>query len=413
MSATQDIVNGGFEGPEKLLEIWFECSSEAVSESKNGFDSDGSSTKVGLRSIEKDVWMDVLSIVKCKILNIIENDYMDAFLLSESSMFIYPHKLILKTCGTTTLLTAIPRLLEIATERCKLSKVWRVFYSRKSFMFPERQPHPHKDWKDEIAYLDQYFDRVWSISSFPQSLQSLLQAHYRLTVVKQKIYNGAAYIVGKINGDHWCLYLTSPQGDLTIGSSISPQIPDFPIIDNLSDPTGYSKGECNHSDLDDQTIEILMSNLGPETIRKFYYNPTDCDVGTGCVRINQETGLINLYPSAQLDSYLFKPCGYSANGLLEENYFTIHVTPEPNCSYASFETNIPVVYGKISSLIQQVISIFDPGNFTVTIFKTQGGNIDTRYLVSSLSNVLGYIRKDKILYEFDGYDLIFGHFEKK
>jgi S-adenosylmethionine decarboxylase len=70
-------------------------------------------------------------------------------------MFIYPHKIILKTCGTTTLLIAIPRLLEIASEYCQLNKVWRVFYSRKNFVFPEAQLGPHKDWNEEVKFLDQ------------------------------------------------------------------------------------------------------------------------------------------------------------------------------------------------------------------------------------------------------------------
>lgn len=83
---------------------------------------------------------------------------------SESSMFIYPHKIILKTCGTTTLLIAIHRLLEIASEYCQLNKVWRVFYSRKSFVFPEAQLGPHKDWNEEVKFLDQLLGKFIDIS---------------------------------------------------------------------------------------------------------------------------------------------------------------------------------------------------------------------------------------------------------
>jgi S-adenosylmethionine decarboxylase len=79
--------------------------------------------------------------------------------ISESSMFVYPHKLILKTCGTTTLLMALPRILELAKDLCGFEKVWRVFYSRKSFMFPDRQCGPHRSWHDEVSYLDTHFGK--------------------------------------------------------------------------------------------------------------------------------------------------------------------------------------------------------------------------------------------------------------
>ncbi|CAG8597704.1 18235_t:CDS:2, partial [Racocetra fulgida] len=364
-----------FEGPEKLLEIWFEPSPNYIVKGN-------SSTNIGLRSVERKIWDDMLNIVKCKILNMIENDHVDAYLLSESSMFVYQHKIILKTCGTTTLLVAIPRLLEIASEYCQFHRVWRVFYSRKSFMFPERQLHPHNDWKDEVAYLEQLFD------------------------------NGSAYTVGRINGDHWFLYLTSPQNDQNDiisdnenssrlrhrAASSGPEYSDSSSLDvNVEDQCA-----TNDLNLDDQTVEVLMTELSPKAMKKFYCNNMDNDSGTeGGARVDRETGLKNLYPSAKLDSFLFKPCGYSANGLLEDSYFTIHVTPEQSCSYASFETNIPLAHGTISEIIHQVISIFEPGKFSVTVFKTQGCNVDKKHLVNSLSNVAGYVRKDRILYDFD------------
>ena len=76
---------------------------------------------------------------------------------SESSMFVWPHKLILKTCGTTTLLLGLDRLMAIAREHCGLQDVWRCFYSRKAFMFPERQIGPHRHWDEEVKFLDLVF----------------------------------------------------------------------------------------------------------------------------------------------------------------------------------------------------------------------------------------------------------------
>lgn len=50
-------------------------------------------------------------------------------------MFVYPHKMILKTCGTTTLLLAVKRLLEIARSYCGFEKVWRVFIQERHLCF--------------------------------------------------------------------------------------------------------------------------------------------------------------------------------------------------------------------------------------------------------------------------------------
>ncbi|KAF9306953.1 spermidine resistance protein [Mortierella antarctica] len=484
---------GSFEGPEKLLEIWFgpapyllqgirTIPDELVKDISEE-DTLGGSDRYGLRIVPKPVWDEMLAIVKCQVLNTIQNDCMDAFLLSESSFFVYPHKLILKTCGTTTLLMALPKILEIAQNYCGLEKVWRVFYSRKTFMFPDRQLHVHRDWKDEVAFLDRHFD------------------------------HGSAYTVGKVNGDHWCLYLTAPQDDclshitsrrnsvtsdvaesvqacdindevvvvgghenapLSIdtreclsGKVESPASPGSPGSPNYSSSSSVASSSSSISVASsassasylypshDQTVEILMTNLNHEAMKRFYQRPDDVPGTVGGVRVDQETGLAGLFPQAQLDSFLFTPCGYSANALQDGNYYTIHVTPEPVCSYASFETNIPVslrskskspsgsssasedgedkkedVVSKatytgpetVTELISKVVEIFQPGTMSVTVFSshmTEDGQTETdrqiarrqRHLVKAMGRVPGFTRTDRILYEFEGCDLIFGHYE--
>lgn len=45
---------------------------------------------------------------------------------------------------------------------------------------------------------------------------------------------------------------------------------------------------------------------------------------------------------------------------------TIHITPEPEFSYVSFESN--VASSNYGDLISRVIKLFQPGKFLVTIF---------------------------------------------
>lgn len=66
-----------FEGPEKLLEIWFAPSPadipDAADPSTNG--------RIGLRKIDRKIWEEMLVIVKCQVLSVIEGAEMDAYLL--------------------------------------------------------------------------------------------------------------------------------------------------------------------------------------------------------------------------------------------------------------------------------------------------------------------------------------------
>ena len=40
---------------------------------------------------------------------------------------------------------------------------------------------------------------------------------------------------------------------------------------------------------------------------------------------------------ADIDDYVFEPCGYSMNGVEGGTFSTVHITPEQGFSYASFE----------------------------------------------------------------------------
>ena len=66
-----------FEGAEKLLEIWFAPSSADV-ERPMPLPDDG---KHGLRRVNRAVWEEMLEIVKCKILSVVEGSEIDAYLL--------------------------------------------------------------------------------------------------------------------------------------------------------------------------------------------------------------------------------------------------------------------------------------------------------------------------------------------
>jgi len=387
---------GPFEGPEKLLELWFSDTEDQVSSSANG--------NQGLRGIPRLKWEAMLDEVHCKVLSVIEGHGVDAYLLSESSMFVWPHKLILKTCGTTTLLLGIKTILQLAKDAGFSRGVWRAFYSRKTFMFPDMQKGPHRDWKAEMAVLDGFFK------------------------------NGSGYSVGPMNGDHWLLYATIPDNAvLSHPSQLHEPLPEA--------STSASVMDCNLRRLSppDQTLEILMSDLDPSEAAAFYFpSSEDCASSSAGRRagldISHSTGITDLFPTSSesqitiFDAYCFQPCGYSANVTMQsDRYATIHVTPELGWSYASFETNME--FGRVGDgskldvkeVVQRLLRIFNPGTWTLTLFVSAGEDDDVQTTgeqgLAALHEAKfvndSYKRTAKIVYDFDDYELLFSTFSKR
>lgn len=115
-----------FEGSEKRLEVSFFLSA------KSPFD--------GLRSLSESQINKLLSSAHCLRLSVLSNLFFDAYVLSESSLFIFKDKCILKTCGKTHILNAISELIKISIKLNLQMKY--IKYSRASFLFPKDQVKP-------------------------------------------------------------------------------------------------------------------------------------------------------------------------------------------------------------------------------------------------------------------------------
>ena len=110
------------------------------------------------------------------------------------------------------------------------------------------------------------------------------------------------------------------------------------------------------------------------------------------------SGIRDLIPGSVIDATMFNPCGYSMNGMktdvsgscqwsgllykytrdiiekqcifvLQGTYWTIHITPEPEFSYVSFETNLSQT--SYDDLVRKVVDVFKPGKFVTTLFVNQ------------------------------------------
>lgn len=334
----------GFEGPEKRLEIQFSYDpSFPVSSSSSASPflrcRGGSGGGGGLLNVSAAQWQSqVLDKARCTIISSTCNQHFNSFVLSESSLFVYPTTVMIKTCGTTALLNAVDPILRIAREHGM--SVQFMVYSRKNFVFPENQPAPHKNFDMEVAALDKYFD-------------------------------GSGYIIGPLTGDHWHMYIADyGSGNGTNGNTAVGNV-------NTSDHEEEEGGHISSppsslisARASGITVEVLMHDLSPAKMSQFFKQH-----GVSAKDVTHSSKIDTILPGSVIDAFQFDPCGYSMNGLLGSAYWTIHITPEQGFSYVSFETNITAEQlfennsqDSYADMLARVLHVFEPGRFTITLF---------------------------------------------
>ena len=67
---------------------------------------------VDLRDLGRSYWSDVVRQCQGEILSQMSNDDLDAYLLSESSLFVWTHRMVMITCGETVLLHSVLKLIK-------------------------------------------------------------------------------------------------------------------------------------------------------------------------------------------------------------------------------------------------------------------------------------------------------------
>ncbi|XP_028778053.1 S-adenosylmethionine decarboxylase proenzyme [Neltuma alba] len=283
----------GFEGYEKRLEISF-------FEPGLFSDPDG----LGLRSLSKDQLDEILKPAECTIVDSLSNDFVDSYVLSESSLFVYPYKVIIKTCGTTKLLLSIPVILKLADSL--MLAVKSVRYTRGSFIFPAAQPFPHRSFSEEVAVLDGYFGNLGSGSK--------------------------AYMMGNPEKSQlWHIYSAS------------------------ADLQGQSKATY--------TLEMCMTGLQKKSASVFFKANTN-----SASSMTEDSGIRKILPQSDICDYEFDPCGYSMNAIEDNAISTIHVTPEDGFSYASFEAvGYDFDEKSLIGLVGRVLACFEPAEFSLAL----------------------------------------------
>ncbi|XVF28470.1 hypothetical protein REPUB_Repub15cG0032100 [Reevesia pubescens] len=296
----------GFEGFEKRLELHFFGDDPVTIDN------------MGLRLLDFESLEQVLHAVQCTVVSAVGNHFFDAYVLSESSLFVYPTKIIIKTCGTTQLLKSIRPLIHFANNLGLTLCGCR--YTRGSFIFPKSQPFPHTNFKEEVIYIEE---------NLPNHL----------------CYRKASVMPSKLPSYSWHVFTASDQTHL----------PHFALKSHSPDVTF--------------TVEVCMTELDRLLTRNFFKKTGDSKTGDSAGKeMTELTGINNINPGAFICDFAFDPCGYSMNGIDGDRYSTIHVTPEDGYSYASFEC-VGSIYDDQDDIVQTLktaVQVFKPATVSVS-----------------------------------------------
>ena len=302
-----------FEGSEKRLVITFD--------KKDDFNLNHQHARPCLRRDFSRGTLDaMLKLAECEIVSYKSNTDLDAYVLSESSMFVYSDKIVLKTCGTTKLLACVPYMLD-AADMIGMEPV-RAKYSRASFLFPEKQPETYQRFDRECSLLQQMFD-----------------VYHHMDVT-------SAYVLGDaLNGLQWHVF---------VAGGMPRQ------MSNAYQPNKTTK-----------TLEIAMTGLSQEKARQFFRN----DSFVSSQMTTMTSGISSIVPNHAIDDYVFEPCGYSMNGTCGGEFSTIHITPEEGFSYASFEVcGENVNAAAVSEYVSKTVRTFEPA-FVAVAFSVDSSHL--------------------------------------
>lgn len=92
---------------------------------------------IDLRALGDAFWHAVVASAGAQVLSRRRGQAIDAYLLSESSLFVWSERVLLITCGTTRLVEAAPRIVEAIGG---VSALGDLRYERKNEVFPQAQP---------------------------------------------------------------------------------------------------------------------------------------------------------------------------------------------------------------------------------------------------------------------------------
>lgn len=99
-----------------------------------------------LRTLDRDFWVQMVDTCAATILSSVHNEACDAYLLSESSLFVWSDHFLLITCGQTKLVESILYFLD----HFDAQQVAQILFQRKNELYSEMQ---HSNFAQDVSRL--------------------------------------------------------------------------------------------------------------------------------------------------------------------------------------------------------------------------------------------------------------------
>ncbi|MBV7314377.1 hypothetical protein [Shewanella sp. NIFS-20-20] len=205
----------------------------------------------------------------------------DSYVLSESSLFVWEHKMMMITCGSTRLCDALLWVIDLVGR----ANVASVLYARKHQIKPQLQP-----------------------SQFSEDAERL-----------QQVVDGQSQVMGH------------PSSPLALFRYVNPSI----------------------TKINETVLGISMYHIAPSIAAALREN---AGVGRDIIQALANKHCLTEF---KYDDHAFTPYGYSLNGVSQQHYVALHISPQEPMSYVSFETNLDDSE-ELSHVIEALIIFFQP-----------------------------------------------------
>ena len=214
-----------FEGSEKKAEILIDIEQLSL-----------------LTDIDDEFWLALVNCSQAHILSSITNEHCKAFLLSESSLFVWHNRMLILTCGETQLVKAV----EYFIEKMGKNVITQLTYQRKNEYFSTAQP---SSFNDDVQLLNQQLPgkayRFGEFNGHHKYVFHANDANHKVNANSNNMtYELLAHQISTQASEHLTQANLS-KDDIRKFLRIETILPDFIIDDFVFDPYGYSLNAIN------------------------------------------------------------------------------------------------------------------------------------------------------------------------